>query len=556
MTKRIFSAILVVTLASLTLGMGMFIAILVPYFEHQLGNELTIELGYLASGMKNHDEEFLSSVDPGNNRITLISPDGTVLFDTSADVSELGDHSDRKEIQQALEGGIGESSRYSITLQEKTIYRAKQLDSGNILRIGCTQYSGMGVFTLLLQPILIIFIFGAILSAVIAYRVSTRLTRPINEIDLEHPKVPDDYEELTPLLRRLNHQNRQIKTQVMELRRQQEQFSSITENMKEGFLVLDRKGKVLSHNTSARQLLHADASLMGRDMTHGPSSELNSAISDALDGHHSETLIPLYGRMCQLFANPVYLQDELTGTVIVLLDVTEKQERETLRREFSANVSHELKTPLTSISGIAEIMKSGLIDPQDVSHFAEKIYDESQRLIHLVGDIIKLSQLDENSIPYTAEPLDLLELTRNTQKQLEHTASIQQVTLHVHGSSVIIQGVRPVLEEMLFNLCDNSIKYNKPGGNVWLTAKNTPDGPILEVKDDGIGIPAEDHDRVFERFYRVDKSHSKAIGGTGLGLSIVKHSAAYHNAHIELESAPGKGTCIRLTFPRLSESTL
>lgn len=549
MTKRIFNAILAVTLTSLAVCMGFFIAILLPYFENQLTTELVTELNYLSQGVSVQGMDFLTSTDPGQNRITLIAADGNVLFDSDADVSTLENHSDRIEFQQALQGKLGESSRYSSSLQEKTLYRATLLPDGNVLRIACTQYSGIGLFFLLIHPILVILIFGAILSAIIAYRVSIRLTRPLNEIDLEHPQISEEYEELEPLLRRLNHQNRQIKAQLMELGQQQERFSSITENMKEGFLVLDQDGKVLSHNTSAGQLLHADAPLTDRYMTQSPIPELNNAIQDALEGHHNEALIPLYGKMCQLFANPVYQQDTLAGTVIVLLDVTEKQERETLRREFSANVSHELKTPLTSISGIAEIMKSGLVDAQDVPHFASKIYDESQRLIHLVGDIIKLSQLDENSIPYTAIPVDLTLLAKNTAVILETAAAKQQVTLTVSGEPVVITGVQPVLEELLFNLCDNAIKYNRIGGSVWVTIKHSPSGPVLEVKDNGIGIPPEDHERVFERFYRVDKSHSKEIGGTGLGLSIVKHSAAYHHARIELESTPGKGTCIRLIFP-------
>ena len=555
MTKRIFSAILTVTLATLVLGLGMFVAILQPYFENQLGNELVHELSYIAQNIQLQGTEALATMDHGSNRITLIAADGTVLYDTQADAATLDNHADRKEFQQALTGQIGESVRYSATLQEKTLYRAQLLPDGNVLRIACTQYSSMGLFGLLIQPILIICIFGAALSGIIAYQVSRRLTRPLNEIDLEHPQVPEDYDELTPLLRRLNHQNRQIKAQLLELREQQERFTSITENMQEGFLVLDRSGCVLSHNTSAGQLLRTEAPLMGQNMTHSHIEELNSAIEDALEGRHTETLIPLYGKMCQLFANPVYQQDQLAGTVIVLLDVTEKQERETLRREFSANVSHELKTPLTSISGIAEIMKSGIVAPSDVPHFAGKIYDESQRLIQLVGDIIKLSQLDENSIPYTAAPVDLLELAQSTRIQLENTAAKQQVKLYVEGEPVVIQGVKPVLDEMLYNLCDNAIKYNRPGGSVWVRVRHAPTGPVLEVQDTGIGIPAEDHDRVFERFYRVDKSHSKAIGGTGLGLSIVKHSAAYHNARIELDSTPGKGTTIRLLFPLSSEES-
>lgn len=549
MTKRIFNAILGVTLASMALCMLFFTAILLPYFENRIGDELSVELHYLAQAADQMGQDYLTSYDYGKNRATLIAPDGTVLFDSAADFASMDNHREREEVQQALATGQGQSSRYSKTLQEKTLYRAVRLENGNVLRISCTQYSGMGMLFLMIRPILIMLIAAALLSAVIAFWVAVRLTRPLNNIDLENPQISKEYEELSPLLRRLNHQNRQIKAQMIELSQQQQQFASITENMKEGFLVLDCSGRVLSHNSSAGQLLHASSSLSGRDMTNSPIPELNRAIQDALEGHHNETIIPLYGKMCQLFANPVYQQDMLAGTVIVLLDVTEKHQRETLRREFSANVSHELKTPLTSISGIAEIMKNGLVDPQDVAPFAAKIYDESQRLIHLVGDIIKLSQLDENSIPYSAIPVDLTLLAKTIVVSLETAATAQQVQLVVDGPPVVIRGVRPVLEEMLFNLCENAVKYNRPGGHVWVKVSNTPNGPVLEVKDDGIGIPAEDHDRVFERFYRVDKSHSKAIGGTGLGLSIVKHSAAYHHARIELESTPGVGTSIRLYFP-------
>ena len=552
MTRRIFNAMLGVTLVAVALCMFFLTAILLPHYESRISTELQVELDYLAQMVEDFGIESLNDFHFDKNRITLIQPDGTVTFDSSVDPATLDNHGNRDEVKQALATGKGKSSRSSDTLRDKTLYHALRLSDGSVLRIGSTQYSDMGMVFLLIQPIVLILALVALLSAIISYWVAVRLTKPLNAINLEHPQISKEYEELAPLLRRLNHQNRQIKAQMLELSQQQQRFASITDHMKEGFLVLDAKGRVLSYNTSTSQLLHATHDLTGQNMTKWPIQELAKAVKDALEGHHNETVIPLYGRMCQLFANPVYHQESLTGTVIVLLDVTEKHERETLRREFSANVSHELKTPLTSISGIAEIMKSGLVDSQDVASFAGKIYDESQRLIHLVGDIINLSQLDENSIPYTPAPVDLTMLAKTIALSLDTTAQKQNVQLSVEGEPVVISGVRPVLEEMLFNLCENAIKYNKPGGHVWVSCKNSPTGPIVEVKDDGIGIPAEDHDRVFERFYRVDKSHSKAIGGTGLGLSIVKHSAAYHHARIELNSTPGEGTCIRLYFPASS----
>lgn len=464
----------------------------------------------------------------------------------------MENHADRPEVIQAIAEGAGESSRYSETLTEKTINCAILLENGQVLRISSTQYSSMALLASLTPSLLLVLIFAALVAVTIAYKLSQRLTKPLNEIDLEHPQVNQaPYDELKPLLRRLHHQNRQIHEQIQQLQAQKRQFTAITDNMREGFLVLDADGLVLSYNSSATRLLQPEKPLDGhniRDLTDEP--DFLESLHGAQEGEHVESLVPLHGRICQLFANPVYQESTLTGIVLVLLDVTEQQEREGLRREFSANVSHELKTPLTSIAGIAEIMKSGMIAPADVPHFAGKIYDESQRLIQLVRDIIRISQLDENNIHDTPVPVELKKCAARNLSLLESAADAADVTLLLEGEETVIQAVPAILDEMVYNLCENAVKYNKPGGSVTVTVRSDAAHVTLEVADTGIGIAPEHHSRVFERFYRVDKSHSKEIGGTGLGLSIVKHGAAFHHAQVELESALDKGTTVRIIFPK------
>ena len=552
MSKRIFKAMMAVTLTTLLVCMALFIAILFPYFETQLSDELRNELEYLAPNVERDGLGYLERLGDGQNRLTLIDADGTVLFDSDADPTQMENHADRPEVIQAIAEGAGESSRYSETLTEKTINCAMLLGNGQVLRISSTQYSSMALLASLMPSLLLVLIFAALVAVTIAYQLSQRLTKPLNEIDLEHPQVNQaPYDELKPLLRRLHHQNRQIREQIQQLQAQKRQFTAITDNMREGFLVLDADGLVLSYNSSATRLLQPEKPLDGhniRDLTDEP--DFLESLHGAQEGEHVESLVPLHGRICQLFANPVYQESTLTGIVLVLLDVTEQQEREGLRREFSANVSHELKTPLTSIAGIAEIMKSGMIAPADVPHFAGKIYDESQRLIQLVRDIIRISQLDENNIHDTPVPVELKKCAARNLSLLESAADAADVTLLLEGEEAVIQAVPAILDEMVYNLCENAVKYNKPGGSVTVTVRSDAAHVTLEVADTGIGIAPEHHSRVFERFYRVDKSHSKEIGGTGLGLSIVKHGAAFHHAQVELESALDKGTTVRIIFPK------
>lgn len=552
MSKRIFKAMMAVTLTTLLVCMALFIAILFPYFETQLSDELRNELEYLAPNVERDGLGYLERLGDGQNRLTLIDADGTVLFDSDADPAQMENHADRPEVIQAIAEGAGESSRYSETLTEKTINCAILLENGQVLRISSTQYSSMALLASLTPSLLLVLIFAALVAVTIAYKLSQRLTKPLNEIDLEHPQVNQaPYDELKPLLRRLHHQNRQIREQIQQLQAQKRQFTAITDNMREGFLVLDADGLVLSYNSSATRLLQPEKPLDGhniRDLTDEP--DFLKSLHGAQEGEHVESLVPLHGRICQLFANPVYQESTLTGIVLVLLDVTEQQEREGLRREFSANVSHELKTPLTSIAGIAEIMKSGMIAPADVPHFAGKIYDESQRLIQLVRDIIRISQLDENNIHDTPVPVELKKCAARNLSLLESAADAADVTLLLEGEEAVIQAVPAILDEMVYNLCENAVKYNRPGGSVTVTVRSDAAHVTLEVADTGIGIAPEHHSRVFERFYRVDKSHSKEIGGTGLGLSIVKHGAAFHHAQVELESALDKGTTVRIIFPK------
>lgn len=556
MSKRIFKAMMAVTLTTLLVCMALFIAILFPYFETQLSDELRNELEYLAPNVERDGLGYLERLGDGQNRLTLIDADGTVLFDSDADPAQMENHADRPEIIQAIAEGAGESSRYSETLTEKTINCAILLENGQVLRISSTQYSSMALLASLTPSLLLVLIFAALVAVTIAYKLSQRLTKPLNEIDLEHPQVNQaPYEELKPLLRRLHHQNRQIREQIQQLQAQKRQFTAITDNMREGFLVLDADGLVLSYNSSATRLLQPEKPLDGhniRDLTDEP--DFLESLHGAQEGEHVESLVPLHGRICQLFANPVYQESTLTGIVLVLLDVTEQQEREGLRREFSANVSHELKTPLTSIAGIAEIMKSGMIAPADVPHFAGKIYDESQRLIQLVRDIIRISQLDENNIHDTPVPVELKKCAARNLSLLESAADAADVTLLLEGEEAVVQAVPAILDEMVYNLCENAVKYNRPGGSVTVTVRSDTAHVTLEVADTGIGIAPEHHSRVFERFYRVDKSHSKEIGGTGLGLSIVKHGAAFHHAQVELESALDKGTTVRIIFPQFATS--
>ena len=478
--------------------------------------------------------------------------DGTVLFDNEADVSEMKNHSDRTEFQKAEKYGAGESSRYSDTLSEKTIYYALRLKDGTVLRVSGTQDSVLALVENLIFPLCGLLCLMLILSGIMASAISKRIVKPINELDLESPEENRIYEELSPLLSKIHRQNREIQNQLELAKQQQEEFALITENMQEGLIVIDKYTMILSANSSAWNLFHMDRGCQGESVyCLDREEEFRHAIEQVLSGEHTELVLKLNGSDIQLIANPVIRDKKTEGAVVLLVNVTEKLERESLRREFSANVSHELKTPLTSISGFAEIMQSGLVKCEDIPKFAGRIYKESQRLLQLVEDVIQISQLDEEKTSYTWEPVDVYQVCKNAFESLKEKAKRLNVHLYICGEYMKMEAVRTLLEEAVYNVCDNAIKYNRNEGSVSVFLTQTAQEIQIVVKDTGVGIPKEDQDRVFERFYRVDKSHSKEIWGTGLGLSIVKHAVGALKGSVILRSEEGNGTEICMKFPKV-----
>lgn len=556
MNKKIFRSSLLTVCLVLAATIALIMGLLFHFFEKQIQKELANEAGFLAHALENEGAGYFDSFDnknnrlAGNNRITWIDENGTVLFDSRADVSELDNHADRDEIKTAMKEGKGMSTRYSKTLTEKTVNYAIRLSDGSILRVSTEQYTVVTILMGMLQPILFIMFVALILTLVLSARVSKAIIEPINKLDLEIPENNDTYEELTPLLRKIADQKETIGEQLADARKKQKEFNLITENMSEGFLVIDADANLLTYNSAALNLLEITPPADRSVLLFCRAKEFRGVISDVLSGIKAENTMVREERSYSLIANPVYEKESVIGAVVVILDITEREKRDMLRREFTANVSHELKTPLTSISGFAELMKAGDVLENDVTDFSKSIYDEAQRLITLVNDIIKISELDGQSIPYEKETVDLYELSKEVIGRLEKEADKKNITFHLIGGRAEIIGVHKILEEMLYNLCDNAIKYNKENGTVDVLVNQMGDGVNVIVRDTGIGIPISHQDRVFERFYRVDKSHSKKVGGTGLGLAIVKHGALYHHAKLSLESTVDVGTVVTIAFSK------
>lgn len=553
MNKKIFRGTVFTAMLVLAASIALIFGVLHGFFENQLKTELSKEAAYISYALKNEGIAFLENLGSANKdseRVTLVAPDGRVLTDTETAAEAMENHSDREEIRQAFENGTGTSVRYSDTLTEKTVYYAVLLEDGNVLRVSTTQYTVWAVLLGLVQPICLVAIVAVVLSLVLSVKVSESIIKPINALDLDDPESNDTYEELAPLLKKISVQKRTINSQLKEAGRKQEEFRLITENMREGFLVIDSDANLLTYNSAAMKLLGITEPVIGSALSLNRTKGFREVIENTLKSGHSESEMSFDGKIYSLIANAVFNADKIIGAVIVILDVTESAKREQLRREFTSNVSHELKTPLTSISGFAEIMKSGGTSEETVTDFSASIYDEAQRLISLVSDIIKISELDEGNAQFEKEMVDLYELSEEIAARLKSEADRKNVEISVLGESAEIFGVRKILDEMIYNLCDNSIKYNRENGLADIIVTSDSNKVQLNVRDTGIGIPKAHHDRIFERFYRVDKSHSKAIGGTGLGLSIVKHGAAYHNAEITLESEDGKGTSINIIFPK------
>ena len=552
MTKKIFKSIMFVCALVLAVGLAAVMGILYRNFDGQMRKELSKEAAYLEYGVEQQGVDYLKNIKDKSARITYIDQDGTVLFDNEADVSEMKNHSDRTEFQKAEKYGAGESSRYSDTLSEKTIYYALRLKDGTVLRVSGTQDSVLALVENLIFPLCGLLCLMLILSGIMASAISKRIVKPINELDLESPEENRIYEELSPLLSKIYRQNREIQNQLELAKQQQEEFALITENMQEGLIVIDKYTMILSANSSAWNLFHMDRVCQGESVyCLDREEEFRHAIEQVLSGEHTELVLKLNGSDIQLIANPVIRDKKTEGAVVLLVNVTEKLERESLRREFSANVSHELKTPLTSISGFAEIMQGGLVKNEDIPKFAGRIYKESQRLLQLVEDVIQISQLDEEKTSYVWEPVDVYQVCKNAFESLKEKAKRLNVHLYICGERMKMEAVRTLLEEAIYNVCDNAIKYNRNDGSVSVFLTQTAQEIQIVVKDTGVGIPKEDQDRVFERFYRVDKSHSKEIGGTGLGLSIVKHAVGALKGSVILRSEEGNGTEICMKFPKV-----
>lgn len=553
MTKKIFQSIIAVVISVLLLSLALITGVLYNHFETTMLDQLRTTAQFAEQGVEQEGMAYFDSLHAQNCRVTWIAADGTVKYDNRSNPKTMENHADRQEVREAMENDSGTSVRRSSTLSEHTMYYAKRLSDGTVLRLSMSQRSVLLLMGGMLSPLVFIFLAACLLAGVLSYRVSKKIVKPLSEIDLKHPEQVETYDELSPFLQRIAAQNREIDARMAEIRKQQQEFSMITENMSEGLFVVDRNYQILSYNKSAMQIFGMDPRQEHENLLAVNRSEgFRNAVDSALKGRHTQENLELNGRVYQIIANAVCQPDfaeDMVGAVILVLDVTEKEAQEQYRREFTANVSHELKTPLTSISGIAEIIRNGIVKPEDIPHFAGKIYDESQRLITLIGDIIKLSRLDENQVPMERETVDMLEMARDVVQQLSSVARKSGVTLVANGTHGQVQGVRQVLGEMVYNLCENAVKYNRAGGRVWVDVQQVADHVVLRVKDTGIGIPAAEQGRIFERFYRVDKSHSKAVGGTGLGLSIVKHGAALHHATISVSSEPEQGTEITLTFP-------
>lgn len=549
MTKKIFRSIVIVAAIVLLASLIIISSCFYEYFGRLQRQEMKDELYLAATAVEHGGDDYLKNISSGHFRLSLIAKDGSVLYDTAADAEGLENHGDREEVKQALESGDGESVRYSSTLLQKTIYCAKRLDDGRVLRISVSRATVGAIAMGMISPIIAVGVGALILSGVLASRLAKLIVEPLNKLDLEHPLDNDSYEELSPLLSRINKQRAQIAEQLAELRHRTDEFEQVTGNMKEGLVLIDTNENVLSINSAARNIFSAAEDCIGKSfLTVDRSRDLNAAIHSAFEHGHSEIHSDKNGRTYQFDISLIDSDGSAFGAVILLFDITDRENAEKLRREFTANVSHELKTPLQGIIGSAELIESGMVKAGDMPRFVGHIREEAQRLVSLVNDIIRLSQLDEgDSLP--TERVDLLAVAEEAAADLSEAAKARNISLLAEGESVFVFGIKRLLYEVIYNLGENAVKYNVENGNVLISVAKEENSAVLTVKDSGIGIAPEHQSRIFERFYRVDKSHSKASGGTGLGLSIVKHAVQRHGGKIELESEPGKGTTIRVILP-------
>lgn len=551
MTKRIFRTVFFVAVSVFLASVALFMTVLYDYFSAVGQNQLKMQTELAAQGVQHEGSGYFEALETKNYRVTWIGTDGKVLYDSASDADAMENHFEREEVKEALAEGYGQSARYSSTLTERYLYSAKRLPDGTVIRMSVTQNSLLVLTLGMLQPICVIFAVVIVLSAILASRLSKKIVKPLNELNLDEPLSNEEYDELSPLLRRIDSQQKEIKRQKRKLERKQSEFDAVIKEMSEGIVLLNSKGVILALNRAAAELLEADTFDAGKDiLTVNRRPELTELLRKAQSGEHSETVMDFKSGIYQLSASPVVSDSKVIGTVLLMFDATEKEKNEQIRREFTANVSHELKTPLHAILGSAELMTNGLVKAEDIPAFSGRIYTETQRMIRLVEDIIKLSHLDEGAGDMKREETDLLCIADGVVESLKPEAENSGVTIEPKGESSVIQGIPQLLESIVYNLCDNAIKYNRRGGSVSVEVKNENGFAVLTVADTGIGIPPEHQQRIFERFYRVDKSHSKEIGGTGLGLSIVKHAARLNNAEIDLKSVVEVGTTVTVKFPK------
>ena len=550
MTKKIFRSIFAVALTVFLACLIIIMGALYEYFSYTQMNQLKTQTELAAAGVELSGTDYLNRLSAKDYRITLIEADGRVVFDSSASTATMENHLERAEIKEALSSGFGQSTRYSSTLMERQLYCAKKLSTGEVIRVSCSQYTWWTLFVGMLEPIIILLFVAIFLSLFLAFRLSKKIVEPLNKLDPDNPENPV-YEELSPLVERLKSQKEELAFKEAELKKRKDEFNAATKRMNEGLVLLNEKGRILSINDTASRLLSVSRYSVGKDILLLNSSiEMQELIGRAKEGHHTEMTVPLDGADFEVTASPVLSDKKVTAIALLIVDITEKEKSEQMRREFTANVSHELKTPLQTISGCAELMENGIAKPQDIKAFSHRIHSEAKRMITLVDDIIDLSRLDDGTADTAKEPVKLLEVAKTTADILKDSAEKQNITLSVEGDDVKVISVSRLICEIIYNLCDNAIQYNREGGSVKVLIKDRGDFADISVSDTGIGIPADQKDRVFERFFRVDKSHSKEVGGTGLGLSIVKHAVKNLGGEVSLESELGKGTTVTVTVPK------
>ena len=551
MTKRIFHSICLVALVVLVASLILITGITYQYYSQLQKNQLRTETALVSQAVEAGGLSYLQNLQGSDCRITWISADGDVLFDSSKGTEPLENHLQREEIRQALETGYGESTRFSDTLLEQSVYAAQRLPDGTVLRLSFRQQTVLNLIISLAKPLVGMVLVALMLALWLARRLAQIVVQPLNELNLDAPG-PNTYKELAPILERMDAQRMQLQGHTRELKRKQREFDAVAAQMAEGMVLMNERCHVLAMNPAAARIMRIIRPMVGINFLDLHEADtLKSALEQAQNGTRGSCIAQLKSGAYQATATPVRSGGQVSGVVLLMVDITEKQQLEQQRREFTANVSHELKTPLHAISGYAELLKSGMVAPGDVGGFSERIYLESQRMIRLVEDILKLSRLDEGGSNYTLEPVDLCSIAATALPELESVAQKQDVTLTCHGEPAMVSGVPHLLTAIVTNLVSNAIKYNRPQGTVEISVKNSDRGAVLTVTDTGIGIPESHQEQIFQRFYRVDKSHSKAVGGTGLGLSIVKHAAQIHNATVELDSRENEGTTIKISFPKL-----